>query len=163
MSRTATCDVWTASFFAVVSVGTRSTRFRLSASIFVFGDFELDAGRCELRRAGLPIEVQPRVLGFMLHLITQRERAVSAEELTRALWPDTSVGPGSLRRAVFGARRALGESGADSQSSIRTVRAFGYQFVQPVRVVAKPEIATTPRAASDDLPLAAAATTRRIA
>jgi DNA-binding winged helix-turn-helix (wHTH) protein len=136
----------------------------LSASIFVFGDFELDAGRCELRRAGLPIEVQPRVLGFMLHLITQRERAVSAEELTRALWPDTSVGPGSLRRAVFGARRALGESGADSQSSIRTVRAFGYQFVQAVRVVAKPEVPTTePRAESDDLPLAAAATTRRIA
>jgi DNA-binding winged helix-turn-helix (wHTH) protein len=68
---------------------------------------------------------------LLLVLVTERQRAVSTEELFSVLWPGERVGTGSIRRAVLGLRRALGEHG-DSQQSVRTVRGFGYQFVQPV-------------------------------
>ena len=43
----------------VVSVGV----------IYAFGDFELDVDRFELRRADVKLEVQPKVLRLLLHLI----------------------------------------------------------------------------------------------
>src|SRR5262252_937736 len=97
------------------------------SSMIVFGEFELDAARFELRRDGQRVEVQPKVLRLLLYLVEHRERAVANEELMRELWPDTKVAAGSLKRAVLGARQALGDR-ADSSSSIRTIRGHGYQF-----------------------------------
>ena len=100
--------------------------------LYRFADFELDGARFELRRAGRPVAAQPKVLRMLLLLVAERERAVSTDELFSALWPGERVGMASIRRAVIGVRRALGELG-DSQHSVRTVRGFGYQFVRPVR------------------------------
>jgi DNA-binding winged helix-turn-helix (wHTH) protein/tetratricopeptide (TPR) repeat protein len=98
------------------------------------GDFVLDDARLELRRGRTRIRVQPKVLALLLHLVERRERAVSNDELLRLLWPDERVTEASVRRAIRGARLALGDDG-DSQASIRTVRGHGYQLVLPVRVV----------------------------
>ena len=100
-------------------------------TIYRFGDFELDTARFELKRAGISLDVQPKVLRLLQHLIEQRARAVPTDELMRVLWPDTRVGAGSIKRAVLGARQALDDRGED-QSSIRTLRGFGYQFVREV-------------------------------
>lgn len=100
--------------------------------IFLFGDFELDAARVELRRAGAVVPVQPKVLRLLLHLVQQRERVVPNEELLATLWPSEVVESGSIKRAVKSARAALGES-ANEGSSIRTVRGHGYQFVAALR------------------------------
>jgi DNA-binding winged helix-turn-helix (wHTH) protein len=102
--------------------------------LYRFSDFELDEARFELRRAGHAVTVQPKVLRMLLHLVAERERAVTTQELFHVLWPGERVGTTSIRRAVFGVRRALGEH-ADSQCSVRTVRGFGYQFVLPVHAV----------------------------
>jgi DNA-binding winged helix-turn-helix (wHTH) protein len=93
--------------------------------IYLFGEFELDAAHFELRLRGKPKEVQPKVLRLILHLVRESARVVSNDELLRVLWPEEVVGPGSIKRAVLGARQAL----EDSQNRIRTVRGFGYQFV----------------------------------
>jgi DNA-binding winged helix-turn-helix (wHTH) protein len=74
---------------------------------------------------------------LLLLLVRERGRAVSTQELFSVLWPGERVGMGSVRRAVLGVRRALGEM-ADAQHSVRTVRGFGYQFVRPVRVAGSP-------------------------
>jgi DNA-binding winged helix-turn-helix (wHTH) protein len=102
-----------------------------SLSVVQFGEFELDEARFELRRRGVAVAVQPKVLRMLLHLVAQRERAVGNSELFAVLWPGEHVGVASIKRAIIGARRALGEAG-DSQLSIRTVRGFGYQFVGAV-------------------------------
>jgi len=107
------------------------------AKLYRFADFELDEARFELRRAGHAVAVQPKVLRMLLLLVAERERAVSTDELFGTLWPGERVGMASIRRAVIGVRRALDEPG-DSQHSVRTVRGFGYQFVQPVRVATPP-------------------------
>ncbi|HMI93773.1 MAG TPA: AAA family ATPase [Polyangiales bacterium] len=101
---------------------------------FVFGDFELDESTFELSFQGERVEVQPKVLKLLRHLIVNRGRTVSNPELLGVLWPNETVTPTSIRRAVCGARSALRES-ADCQSSIRTLRRRGHAFVAPVRVV----------------------------
>jgi DNA-binding winged helix-turn-helix (wHTH) protein len=103
------------------------------SGIYEFDDFMLSPTHFELRRDKLPLPVQPKVLRTLLHLVEYRDRVVSGDELRRAIWPGECVGAGSIKRAVIGVRRALGEPG-DGQHSVRTVRSFGYQFVRPVRV-----------------------------
>jgi len=105
--------------------------------IFAFGQYELDEGRFELRRGSERVCVQPKVLKLLLHLVGSRDRSVSAGELLEALWPGETVSAASVKRAVRGARQALGDGG-DSQSVIRTVRGHGYRFVPPVEVVSEP-------------------------
>jgi DNA-binding winged helix-turn-helix (wHTH) protein len=97
--------------------------------IIAFQDFELDELRFELRRGGELVHVQPKVLRLLFYLARHRQRSVSTQELLDALWPGERVTVASIKRAVGGARRALGES-AESQVSIRTVRSHGYQFVR---------------------------------
>lgn len=99
---------------------------------YVFADFELDEACFELRRAKAKVDVQPKVLRLLLYLLRHQHRAVSVSELLETLWPNETVTDASIKRAVKGARRALGDSG-ESQSSIRTVRGLGYRFVLPVQ------------------------------
>jgi DNA-binding winged helix-turn-helix (wHTH) protein len=100
--------------------------------IYEFGEYQLDVSAFELRRAGVRVDVQPKMLRLLSHLIECRERAVSGDELMHLLWPDETVGSGSLKRAVCGARQAIGERGG-RESRIRTVHRYGYQFVGPLR------------------------------
>jgi DNA-binding winged helix-turn-helix (wHTH) protein len=98
---------------------------------YVFADFEVDGQRFELRRSGKPVSIQPKELRLLLYLVAHRGRAVSKAEVLQALWPSETVCGGSIKRAVRGVRRALGDDGA-RQLRIRTVRGYGYEFVQPV-------------------------------
>jgi DNA-binding winged helix-turn-helix (wHTH) protein len=118
-----------------VRLSARKTRApRRAHQTYAFGDFEFDEARFELRRHGVVVVVQPKALRLLSHLIVHRDRAVAADELFAELWPDERVSAASIKRAVLGARRALGESG-ESQRSIRTVRGYGYQFALPARIV----------------------------
>lgn len=118
-----------------VRLSARKTRApRRVHQTLSFGDFEFDEARFELRRHGVVVVVQPKALRLLSYLIVHRDRAVAADELFAELWPDERVSAASIKRAVLGARRALGESG-ESQRSIRTVRGYGYQFALPARIV----------------------------
>ncbi|MBY0401495.1 AAA family ATPase [Myxococcota bacterium] len=101
---------------------------------FVFGRFELDADRFELRRAGELVAIQPKVLELVLFLVHHRDRAVGADELLRVVWPETAVTRSSLARAVSLARRAIDDG--DGPSAIRTVARRGYRFEGEVSVAA---------------------------
>jgi len=104
---------------------------RRSARAFRLGELVLDGARFELRRGEERLPVQPKVLQLLFYLVEHRERPVSEEELLRVLWPDERVTEASVKRAIHGARKALGDDG-DAQSSIHTVRGRGYQLVLPV-------------------------------
>lgn len=101
---------------------------------FAFGQFELDADRFELRRAGQIVAIQPKVLELVLHLVRHRDRVVLPEELLRAIWSGAAVTRSSLARAVSLARRAIDED-PRSPSAIATVPRRGYRFIGPVEVV----------------------------
>ncbi|MDJ0868121.1 MAG: AAA family ATPase [Myxococcota bacterium] len=100
--------------------------------IYEFGQCELDEPRCELRRRGRPVEVQPKVLALLLYLVRHRDRVVSKRELHEALWPDVVVTDHALTRAVSAARAAIGER-TGRRAAIRTHTGRGYRFTAEVR------------------------------
>ncbi|MDJ0868044.1 MAG: AAA family ATPase [Myxococcota bacterium] len=100
--------------------------------IFAFGEFELDTGVYELRRAGEPQKLEPKAFDVLLHLVRQRERVVSKRELLDTLWADQIVTESALPRAVAAARKVLGDD-RERQGLIRTVHGRGYQFVAAVQ------------------------------
>jgi TolB-like protein len=104
------------------AVATEGVRFR-------FAGFVLDADRLELRKGAERIDVQPKVLHLLRYLLENAGRTVTKEELLDALWPDTTVGEGSLTSVVGRTRRALGEG---NDQIVRTVHRLGYRIGVPV-------------------------------
>lgn len=107
---------------------------RLPDVVYRFCGFELDEGRYQLRRGAAVIELQPKVMEVLLHLVRNADRACSKDELLDAVWGDVSVSEGSLVRCIAVARRALDESEGDARI-IQTVRGRGYRVGVPVEKV----------------------------
>jgi DNA-binding winged helix-turn-helix (wHTH) protein/hemoglobin-like flavoprotein len=93
---------------------------------------ELDERRRELRRGRAALPVQPKVLDVLLHLVRERDRVVSRDELLAAVWPGVAVAPDSITRAIREVRRLLGDD-ARAQRVVRTYPGRGFRFVAPVR------------------------------
>ena len=109
--------------------------------IYSFGEWQLDARLSELRCAGKPLELEPKVFDVLLYLIEHRDRVVVERGAHRSTYgPDRFVGKATLVRSVVAARRAIGDNGRD-QRCIKTLRNRGYRFVAPVeeRVDTLPE------------------------
>jgi len=100
---------------------------------YEFGAYTLDGARFELRRAGVLIPVQRRVLDTILCLIENRGRVVTRDQLVFGPWQGTAVTDAALNRAVMLARRALQQKRSDPPC-IQTVRGRGFLWTLPVRV-----------------------------
>jgi len=103
----------------------------LAGTVYRFESFELDPGLYVLRRDGVSLDVQPKVLDLLLYLVARRDRVVTKEEILDALWPGVTATDDVLSRAIHAARQAVGDDG-DQQSIIQTVRRRGFRFVAPV-------------------------------
>ena len=99
--------------------------------IYSFGEWQLDARLCELRSAGKPLELEPKVFDVLLYLIEHRDRVVSNEELIRAYGLDRLSVRQHWFATVIAARRTIGDNGR-VQRCIKTLRNRGYRFVAPV-------------------------------
>lgn len=97
----------------------------------IFGEFEFDEARWELRRKGAPVDAPPKVMQLLHALITHRDRVVTVEELFELVWPGVRVTEASITKAVRLARQILGDDPA-SQVYIKTSRGRGYRFVAEV-------------------------------
>ena len=91
-----------------------------------FGVFELHPSERQLYRKGKRVALPPKAFDALLLLVTNAERLVRKEELTRALWPDTFVEEANLTNIVVTLRKVLGKP------AIETVSKFGYRFTLPV-------------------------------
>jgi TolB-like protein/DNA-binding winged helix-turn-helix (wHTH) protein len=98
---------------------------------FRFSDFEIDTARHELRRAGAIVRIEPQVFDLLVHLIRNRDRIVSKDELIDVIWRGRIVSEATLSSRISTARRVLGDSGND-QSFIRTLYKRGFRFVGEV-------------------------------
>src|SRR5262245_15979945 len=99
-----------------------------TALSFRFGDFEIDLARQELRLAGTNVHIEPQVFDLLVHLIRNRDRIVSKDELFDVIWQGRIVSGPALNSRITAARRALGDTGTD-QSFIRTLHKRGFRFV----------------------------------
>ena len=99
-----------------------------------FEEFELDLAAFTLERAGQKLPLTPKVFDLLRHLIEQRGRVVTKNELLNTLWADTAVTEGTIPWAISHVRTALGQRGRDKRP-IETVYGRGYRFVSEVEVL----------------------------
>ncbi|MCS3764419.1 winged helix-turn-helix domain-containing tetratricopeptide repeat protein [Bradyrhizobium centrosematis] len=98
---------------------------------FLFRDHLLDTDLRELSREQVPIAVEPQVFDLVVHLMQNRDRVVSKNELIDKIWHGRSVSESTLTSRINAARKAIGDSGA-SQTLIRTIARKGFRFVGDV-------------------------------
>jgi TolB-like protein len=109
---------------------------------FLFAEHTLDTDRCELLRGSAPIAVEPQVFDLLVHLVQNRDRVVSKDNLIATVWGGRIVSDSTLASRINAARKALGDSG-DEQRLIRTVARKGVRFVGEVRASADAAAAPT--------------------
>jgi DNA-binding winged helix-turn-helix (wHTH) protein len=56
--------------------------------IYVFGDYELDTDRYELRYGGEPVQVEPKVFDLLTYLVQHHDHVISKETLLKQIWAD---------------------------------------------------------------------------
>ena len=98
---------------------------------FRFAEFEIDVARHELRRGGELVPIEPQVFDLLVHLVRNRDRIVSKDELIDTIWQGRIVSEAALSSRVSAARRAIGDNG-DDQLFIRTHHKRGFRFVGDV-------------------------------
>jgi TolB-like protein len=98
---------------------------------FRFSDHVLDVARRELRRNGEAVALEPQVFDLLVHLIRNRDRVVTKDDLLDSLWGGRIVSESTLNSRINAARKAVGDSG-EAQRLIRTLPRKGFRFVGDV-------------------------------
>ncbi|MDX1480257.1 MAG: winged helix-turn-helix domain-containing protein [Woeseiaceae bacterium] len=104
-------------------------------AVFRIGHAEVDTARRQIRFAGEPVDVQPKVFDLIEYLIRARDRVVSKDELFDRIWPDVVVSDASLTQSIKRARDLFRQHGIDAEV-IRTVSRKGYRFDAEVETFA---------------------------
>lgn len=97
--------------------------------LYRFGTAEFDEARRELRVAGLPVELEPRVMDLLAYLLRHAGELVTKEELLREVWAGRITIEKVLPNAIAKLRRALGQ---DNAERIATQARVGYRLDGPV-------------------------------
>lgn len=105
--------------------------------LFLFEDFALDCERRELRAGGAMIPVEPQVFDILVHLVENRDRVVSKDDLIASVWNGRIVSELTLDSRINAVRKAVGDSGGQ-QRLIRTMSRKGFRFVGTVTSTGKP-------------------------
>jgi TolB-like protein len=135
--------------------GGRGGRRRKGDTVeFRFSDHMLDVERRELRRGRDAIAVEPQVFDLLVHLLANRDRVVSKDDLIASVWGGRIVSDSTLTSRINAARKAVADSG-EEQRLIRTIARKGFRFVgevreepaEPARAAASADDAPSPRPA----------------
>ena len=105
---------------------------------FYFADQVLDADRRELLRGTTAVAVEPQVFDLLVHLLQNRDRVVSKDDLIASVWHGRIVSDSTLTNRINAARKAVGDSG-EEQRLIRTIARKGVRFVGDVHTDDHPE------------------------
>ncbi|AFL50194.1 TolB-like protein [Sinorhizobium fredii] len=95
---------------------------------FAFGDYVLDPERRELTLRSQVVTVGPQVFDLLLHLIMNRDRVVSKDDLLQAVWSGRIVSESTITSHINAVRKAIGDSG-EEQRLVRTVARKGFRFI----------------------------------
>ena len=97
-------------------------------SNFRFGVYEIDFGAGEVRKAGVPVPVEPQVFDLIALLASRPGELVSRDEVIEAVWHGRIVSESAIATRINAARAALGDDGK-AQKMIQTVPRRGFRFV----------------------------------
>ena len=98
-----------------------------------FDDFQLDYGRFQLCRRGVPVRLEGLPLQLLMFLVEKRGQLITREQISSELWGkdvfvDVEQG---INTAIRKIRLALEDDSAQPQY-LQTVVGRGYRFVAPI-------------------------------
>ncbi|OAP36812.1 CadC-family transcriptional regulator [Sinorhizobium glycinis] len=99
----------------------------------VFGDYVLDPERRELTLRSQVVAVGPQVFDLLLHLVRNRDRVVSKDDLLEAVWGGRVVSESTITSHINAVRKAIGDTG-EEQRLVRTVARKGFRFVGEIKI-----------------------------
>jgi DNA-binding response OmpR family regulator len=102
--------------------------------IYRFGNYELDAQRCELRYTGQLVAIEPKVFEVLAYLLQHRDRVITKEELLEQCWSGTFVSEAALTRCLAKVRKTVQPEPA-GPPVIKTIYGRGYCFVASVTML----------------------------
>src|SRR5262249_53429437 len=97
-----------------------------------------DTDRRELRRGPQLVAMAPRVFDLLEHLIKNRNRVVSKDDLIATIWDGRIVSETALSTRINAVRCAIDDTG-EEQRLIRTLPRKGVRFVGIVHESHEPE------------------------
>lgn len=106
--------------------------------IYRFDGFTIDPSRGELARDGEDVPIEPRAFRLLCHLVENRDRLVSKDELVQTIWDGRFITDTAISTLVKTARKAVQDDGK-AQRLIRTVHGRGFRFAGTVEQVAPAE------------------------
>jgi DNA-binding response OmpR family regulator len=121
--------------------------------MYRFGNYELDAQRCELRCAGQQVAIEPKVFEVLVYLLQHRDRVVTKEELLEQCWSGTFVSEAALTRCLAKVRKTV-QPEPTGPPVIKTIYGRGYSFVAPVTVLSREPSPPLIAATQDATPIA---------
>jgi TolB-like protein len=104
---------------------------------YLFENYAFDTDRRELHRGADVVSVAPQVFDLLEHLIRNRDRVVSKDDLINAIWDGRSVSDAAVTTRLNAARNAIGDSGVE-QRLIKTLPRKGFRFVGAVHEANRP-------------------------
>ncbi|MFN7992233.1 MAG: winged helix-turn-helix domain-containing protein [Bryobacteraceae bacterium] len=105
------------------------------SELYEFGSLRADPARRLLLSHDAEVPITPKAFDTLLILLRNPGRVLDKEELINAIWPDSLAGEANLANSISQLRKALARS--SETSFIVTVPGRGYQFTEPVRVMAR--------------------------
>jgi DNA-binding response OmpR family regulator len=96
--------------------------------VYRFGDMEVDAGRCELRRSGAVVEITSTEFKLLLTFIRNQSRVLTREKLIDAVWgPGTFLTDRVVDNHIVALRRKIEPEPAKPKHLV-SIRGVGYRF-----------------------------------
>jgi TolB-like protein/DNA-binding winged helix-turn-helix (wHTH) protein len=99
--------------------------------VYVFGKFILDPGDKTLFSEGKPIHLPAKEFETLLLLVENNHKALSKDEMMKAIWQDSFVEEGNLAKQISRLRKILN---TDGNQFIETLPKHGYRFSADLRV-----------------------------
>jgi DNA-binding winged helix-turn-helix (wHTH) protein len=123
----------------------------MASGSFRFDRFALDPNDRQLRRDGVPVELNARYLDALILLVREQGKIISKERFLKEVWRGVPVTDEALTQCIKTLRKQLGDD-AGNPRFIETAPKHGYRFIAPVEYVGAqagsalaPTIAHSPR------------------
>jgi DNA-binding winged helix-turn-helix (wHTH) protein len=113
----------------------QSRNARGVSEVLAFGAIELDIDRFELRRDGIPVDIEPKAFDLLVYLVRHNDHVMTRADLARDVWHQDHISEGVVNRVIGLVRKAIGES-ARNPKHLMTVFRRGYRFTGDVRTSA---------------------------
>ncbi len=101
---------------------------RAEKQIYRFADVEVNTSQNCLKRGNREEHLRQKAFFVLVHLLEQRGRVVTKNELMEIIWKDTAVTDDALVQCIKEIRRSIGDN-THQPRFIKTVPKSGYRFI----------------------------------